>query len=107
VMVASPGEGGNARTDAPREPASFAVVLAVLGEQFRATAPGGDELADGAECVDEGLFGGLVFFGWRGLDGAGFRAVGRGIGEGPILIGGLDARNVKNQDLTPNTRPET
>ena len=34
-------------------------------------------------------FGGLVVCGWRGFGSAGFRAVvGRGIGEGPISIGG-------------------
>ena len=39
-MVASPGGGGDARTDAPREPASFAVVFAELGEHFSGHADG-------------------------------------------------------------------
>ena len=37
----------------------------------------------------------VVFCGWRGLGGAGFWAVGRGIGEGPISSGG--ARREKCQ----------
>ena len=59
-----------------------------------AGALGGDELADGAEGADEGVFGGLVFCGWRGLGDAGVRSIGRGIGEGQVSIGGRSTREM-------------
>ena len=61
---------------------SYARACASSPTAEEAGALGGDGLAEGAEGTDEGVFWGLVFFGWRGLGGAGFRAVGRGIGDG-------------------------
>ena len=73
---------------------------------MEAGALGGDELADGAEDAYEGVFflGAGVFWmarSWR-VRVSERLAVESEMGQNRLA--GLDARNVKNQDLTPHTR---
>ena len=75
---------------------------------MEAGALGGDELADGAEDAYGGVFffGGWCFLDGEVLAGAGFRAVGRGIGEGPITIGAARREKCQNSRSVP-THPSS